>query len=116
MAVEDDERFDRIGDELHHRVEIGITEAVFGTAIEAPLVDGGHETIDVPAGTQPETVYRLARKGMPRLKRRGRGDMFVHIGVAIPTDLTDEQEESLRSYAELRDEQPAAPKRRLFRR
>ena len=74
------------------------------------------ETVDIPAGTQPETVYRLNKKGMPRLRRRGRGDMLVHIGVAIPTDLTDEQSEVLRSYGELRNEQPAERKRGLFRR
>jgi len=116
VAVETDPRYERVGAELHHRVEIGISEAVFGTTVEVPIVDGDSETIDLPAGTQPETVYRLAKKGMPRVKRRGRGDMFVHIGVAIPTDLTDDQEDVLRSYAELRDEQPAVRKRGLFRR
>lgn len=116
VAVEPDERFNRVGDELHHRVEIGISEAVFGTTVEVPIVDGDVETIDLPAGTQPETVYRLAKKGMPRLKRRGRGDMLVHIGVVIPADLTDEQEEALRTYGQLRDEQPAARKRGIFRR
>ncbi|MEA2009527.1 MAG: J domain-containing protein [Actinomycetota bacterium] len=116
IGIEPDERFERIGDELHHRVEIGISEAVFGVTVEVPIIDGDVESIDVPAGTQPETVYRLAKKGMPRLRRRGRGEMFVHIGVAIPTDLTDDQEETLRTYAEQRDERPAKRKRGLFKR
>ncbi len=116
IGIESDDRFERIGDELHHRVEIGISEAVFGVTVEVPIIDGGSETIDLPAGTQPETVYSLAKKGMPRLRRRGRGEMFVHIGVTIPTDLTEELEEALRTYGELRDEQPAARKRGLFRR
>jgi molecular chaperone DnaJ len=116
VAVETDERFERHGNDLHHRVEIGISEAVFGTSIEVPVIDGGTETIDLPAGTQPETVYRLAKRGMPRLKRRGRGDMLVHIGVAIPKELSTEQEDALRTYADLRSEQPAPRKRGLFRR
>ncbi len=116
IHVEEDERFQRVGDELHHRVEIGISEAVFGTTVEVPVIDAEPETIDVPAGTQPETVYRLNKKGMPRLRRRGRGDMLVHIGVEIPTDLTEEQSEVLRSYGDLRNEQPAERKRGLFRR
>lgn len=116
IAVEDDERFERHGDELHHRVEIGISEAVFGTTVEVPVIDGEDETIDLPAGTQPETVYRFAKKGMPRLRRRGRGDLLVHVGVAIPKDLTEEQEEALSLYADLRDEQPAERRRGLFRR
>ena len=116
IHVEADERFERAGDELHHRVEIGISEAVFGTTVDVPVIDGDLETIDLPPGTQPETVYRLNKKGMPRLRRRGRGDMLVHIGVAIPTDLTEEQAEILRSYGVLRNEQPAERKRSLFRR
>ena len=42
--------------------------------------------------------------------------MLVHIGVVIPTDLTDEQAELLRAYGGLRNEQPAERKRGLFRR
>jgi molecular chaperone DnaJ len=116
VGVSEDERFTRNGDELHHRVEIGISEAVFGTTVEIPVIDADDESIDIPAGTQPETVYRLAKKGMPRLRRRGRGDLFVHIGVVIPTDLTEEQAELLRAYGDLRDESPAQRKRGLFRR
>ena len=116
IHVAADERFERVGDDLHHRIEIGISEAVFGTTIDVPLVDDDHESVDVPAGTQPETVYRLAKKGMPRLRRRGRGDLLVHIGVAIPTDLSDDEADALRTYGDLRDESPAERKRGLFRR
>ena len=105
-----------MGDDLHHRIEVGISEAVFGTQAEIPLIDGDSESIDIPAGTQPETVYRLAKKGMPRLQRRGRGDLLVHIGVAIPTTLSEAEADALRSYGELRDEKPAERKKGLFRR
>ncbi len=116
VSVAADDRFERAGDELHHRAEIGISEAVFGTTVDVPLIGGGFEAMEIPAGCQPETVYRLAKQGMPRLRRRGRGDLFVHVGVVIPTELSDEQEALLRSYAELRDEAPAAAKKRLFKR
>ena len=116
VAVLADERFERVGDELHHRIEIGITEAVFGATVDVPLIDGGSEIVEIESGTQPETVFQFAKKGMPRLRRRGRGDLFVHIGVVVPADLDTEQEDLLRSYAELRDEQPAPRKRGLFRR
>jgi len=116
IAVSADERFERIGDQLHHRTEIGITEAVFGTTVDVPLIDGGSESVDIQPGTQPETVFQFAKKGMPRLRRRGRGDLFVHIGVVVPTDLDSEQEDLLRGYAELRNEQPAPRRRGLFRR
>lgn len=115
VSVAADDRFERAGDELHHRTEIGISEAVFGTTVDVPLIGGGFEAMEIPAGCQPETVYRLAKQGMPRLHRRGRGDLFVHVGVMIPTELSGEQEALLRTYAELRDEEPAAAKKRLFK-
>ena len=105
---------------LDLRKKPGIAETLDWAAalfrLDVSRLDAEPETIDLPAGTQPETVYRLNRKGMPHLRRRGRGDMLVHIGVVIPTDLTDEQSEVLRSYGELRAEQPAERKRGLFRR
>ena len=68
------------------------------------------------AGTQPGTVYRLSKQGMPRLRRRGRGDLLVEIDVAVPEKLSDEEEGLLRQFAELRGEQPAEGKRRRRRR
>ena len=62
-------------------------------------------------------MFRLAKQGMPRLQRRGRGDLLVHVEVVVPTDLDEEQEDALRSYGELRGEEPAPKKRKgLFRR
>lgn len=116
VRVKDDERFQRVGDDLHHRVSVGFTEATFGTEVDVPLIDGGVETLEIPAGTQPETVYRLGKKGIPHLQRRGRGDLLVHVEVEVPVDLGDDEEEALRTYAELRGEQPSTKKRGLFRR
>lgn len=116
IRVKPDDRFHRVGDDLHHRATVGFTEATFGTDLEIPLLEGETELLEVPAGTQPETVYRIGKKGMPRLQRRGRGDLLVHIEVAVPTDLDDDAEEALRSYADLRGEQPSHKKRGIFRR
>lgn len=116
IRVKDDDRFQRVGDDLHHRVQIGFTEATFGTEVEVPLLDGETEQLEVPRGTQPETVYRLGKQGVPHLQRRGRGDMLVHIEVTVPTDLGDDEEDVLRNYAEMRGENPSSKKRGLFRR
>lgn len=116
ILVAPDNRFQRDGDDLHHRVEIGLAEATFGTAVEVPLLDGGTEHVDLPAATQPESVIRLPKQGVPRLQRRGRGDLFVHVAVVVPDDLTDEQAEVLRRFGELRDERPTERRKGLFRR
>ncbi|MEN8237584.1 MAG: molecular chaperone DnaJ [Actinomycetota bacterium] len=115
ISVRSDRRFERVGDDLHHRVSIGFTEATFGVHVEIPLLDGETEQLEIPAGTQPETVYRLAKKGVPRLQRRGRGDLLVHVEVVVPTDLDSDAENALRDYAAARGEKPAAKKRGLFR-
>jgi molecular chaperone DnaJ len=116
ISVRSDARYERVGDDLHHRVSIGFTEATFGVDVDIPLLDGEAEKLEIPAGTQPETVYRLAKKGVPRLQRRGRGDLLVHVEVVVPMDLDSDAESALRDYATVRGENPAAKKRGLFRR
>ena len=111
-----DSRFERVGADLHHAVRLGMAEAALGSIVRVPLIDGDDLDIDVPGGTQPGTVFRLARKGIPHLQRRGRGDMLVTVDVVIPDSLTPEQESALRSYADLRGEQPLPGKKRRKRR
>lgn len=116
VSVADNDRFQRRGDDLHHVVKLGLSEATFGIEIPIPLIEGGDMEVDIPAGTQPGTVFKLSRQGMPRLRRRGRGDLLVEVVVEIPTELAAEEEDTLRQYAELRGERPAAKrKKRRFR-
>ena len=56
----------------------------------------GKVTLKIPAGTQPEQVFRLAGRGMPRLKSpKTKGDLFVRVKVRIPKDLTQQQKDLL---------------------
>jgi molecular chaperone DnaJ len=115
MRVEPDERFERSGEELLHRVRLGIAEAALGTEIKVPLVGGGSHLFDVPPGTQSSSLFRLPREGMPRLRRRGRGDLVIEVEVHIPEDLSAEEEDLLRRFAALREEEPAASAKRRRR-
>jgi molecular chaperone DnaJ len=56
--------------------------------------------MDVPAGTQSGETFRLRNKGMPRLKRRGHGDLYVMVQVVTPESMNDEQREALEAFAE----------------
>jgi molecular chaperone DnaJ len=112
VAVTPDARFERSGEDLVHRASIGMVEAALGAVVDIPLVDGGTDRVTVPPGTQPGWVYRIAGKGMGKLGRRGRGDLLVHFAVTIPTTLTPEQTDLLRSFAASDGETPAAAKRR----
>jgi len=78
---------------------LGIAEVALGTGLRVPSVDGEDIDIEVPPGTQPGTIFKLSRQGMPRLRRRGRGDLLVEVQVVVPTSLSPAQEEALRAFA-----------------
>ncbi len=115
VSVEPDPRFRRDGDDLYHAAELGIAEAALGTKIEVPLLGQVERTVEIAPGTQPGTVLRLARLGMPRIRGRGRGDLFVGVEVVVPGDLAPGEREALEEYARLRGERPAEGKRRRRR-
>jgi molecular chaperone DnaJ len=116
IGVIPDERFERHGADLVHRVVLGFSEAALGTTLAIPTVDGDPIDVDVPPGTQPGDVFKLSRLGMPRLRRRGRGDLLVEVRVEVPRSLSPDQEAVLRTYADAFGEHPAEPKRRRRRR
>ena len=99
IRVLPDERFERHGADLVHRVRLGLAEAALGTSLKVPTVEGEDLDLEVPPGTQPGTVFKLARLGMPRLRRRGRGDLLVEVQVVVPTSLNAAQEAALRAFA-----------------
>ena len=99
VDVDVGDRYERDGDDLRVNEAISFPQAVFGDTIEVETVDGSVE-MDVPAGTQSGETFRLEGRGMPRLRRRGRGDLFVQVGVVIPDSLNDEQREALEAFAE----------------
>jgi molecular chaperone DnaJ len=69
---------------------INVAQAALGDEISVPTLDG-EIPLKIPAGTQSGKVFRLRGKGIPRLRRNGRGDQLVIVQVTIPTRMTDEQ-------------------------
>lgn len=114
-VVRPDPRFERDGDDLVYRTGIGVAEAALGTVLTAPLLEGGETQVAVPEGTQPGWITRVPGSGMTKLGRRGRGDLVISVDVRVPTDLSAEEEELLRQFAELRSERPNASRRRRRR-
>jgi molecular chaperone DnaJ len=113
VQVERDARFVRHGADLVHRIHLGVAQAALGADMSVPTVDGDRVDITIPPGTQPGTVFKLSRQGMPRLRGRGRGDLLVEVVVEVPTELTKQQEAALRAFAEsMMGEAPAPGRRR----
>jgi len=99
VSVADHPDFDRDGDDLYHQHPISFPQATFGDTVEVPTLDGTVE-MDVPEGTQSGETFRLKGKGMPRLRRRGRGDLYVQVQIVTPDSLNKEQREALERFAE----------------
>jgi len=99
VSVADHPEFDRDGDDLRKTQPISFPSAVFGDTIEVETLEGRVE-LEVPAGTQSGETFRLRNKGMPRLQRRGQGDLYVQVQVVTPQDLNAEQREALETFAE----------------
>jgi len=101
-------RFERHGDDLVHELHVGFAQASLGAALDFETLDGD-ETLVIPPGTQTGRVLRLRGRGVPQLRGRGRGDVLVQVVVDVPTDLSEEQADLLRQYADLRAEAVAPP-------
>jgi molecular chaperone DnaJ len=78
---------------------INIVQAALGAEVDVPTLDGPVK-LKIPPGTQHGRTFRLREKGVPFLRRRGRGDQVVSIRVAVPTELTDEQRQLLQRLGE----------------
>lgn len=87
-------RFTRKGSDIYTEVPITVTQAALGTCIVVPTLRD-KVSYNVPAGTQPNTVFRLKGKGIKGLKSKKTGDLYVKVVVKIPSDLTNEQRELL---------------------
>jgi len=98
------EVFTRDGDDLHCRLPLPMTAAALGTTLKLETLDG-QEQLDIAPGTQPDEVLTLRARGVPHLRGTGRGDLFAHLDVQVPTRLDARQEELLRELAALRDEE-----------
>jgi curved DNA-binding protein len=93
IRVANDPRYERKGDDLHMEVEIDLYTAVLGGEVQVDTMSG-KVVLTIPAGTQPGQVFRLAGKGMPRLKNpQSFGDLLVRAKIKIPRNLTSHQRE-----------------------
>jgi curved DNA-binding protein len=93
VKVTADPRFERKGDSLHVTVSVDLYTAVLGGEVPVPTLTGAVK-LKIPAGSQSGRTFRLAGKGMPKLRRpTEHGDLYARLDVRLPTHLTPEQRE-----------------------
>jgi molecular chaperone DnaJ len=100
--------FQREGADLHCRVPISMVTAALGGEFEVPTIDGTNTRVKVPEGTQSGRRFRVQAKGMPVLRSKQAGDMYIQVLVETPQKLTKRQRELMSEFERLssRDTQP----------
>ncbi len=97
IDVRPDKRFKREGQNIVTEEEISFPQAALGVEIDVETVDGKVK-LRIPSGTQPNTVIRLAQRGVPSVNGRGKGDHYVQVKVVIPKNLSSHQKELLKEF------------------
>lgn len=99
IRVADDPRFERKGDDLHYEAKIDLYTAVLGGEVTVPTL-AGNVVLTIKPGTQPGQSIRLAGRGMPNLKNPANfGDLYVHVKVSLPTNLSPRQKQLFEELA-----------------
>jgi molecular chaperone DnaJ len=109
VRVAEDERFERDGSDLISMVSIPATEAMLGTTVTVPTLDG-EEEIEVEPGMQPGTEKVLRGAGLPRLNGSRRGSQRVILEVFVPTNLSEEQRELAARLDESLEDENLSPR------
>ncbi len=98
LSVKPHSLFQRDGADLFARVPISMVAAALGTEISVPTLDGTEAKVRIPEGTQSGKQFRVKGKGMPVLRSKERGDLFIQSVVETPQNLTRRQKELLHEF------------------
>jgi molecular chaperone DnaJ len=99
LSVKQHNFFTRDGDNILYELPINFAQAALGAEVEVPTLEG-ETKLQIPAGSQTGTVFRLKGQGVSHLNRSGRGDQLVTLFVVIPDKLTEQQRQLFRELAD----------------
>lgn len=100
VHVRPDKRFERAGADLIMHMDIPFATLALGGEIDVETIDDKALSVKVPAGTQVGERLRVRGHGMPGRRAGSFGDMYIEVGIKIPTRLTDKQKKLLAEFAE----------------
>ncbi|KKB13601.1 molecular chaperone DnaJ [Devosia geojensis] len=105
VSIKPHDLFHRDGADLYARVPIAMTTAALGGEFEVPTLDGARAKVKVAPGTQPGQRVRLKGKGMPVLRSKETGDLYVQLDIETPQNLSKRQRELLEEFVRLTTEE-----------
>jgi molecular chaperone DnaJ len=98
ISIKPHEFFQRDGSDLFCRVPIAMTTAALGGEIEVPTIDGKKARVTIPDGSQSGKQFRLRGKGMPVLRAKNHGDLYIQTTVETPVNLSKKQKDLLQEF------------------
>lgn len=98
INVRPHEIFERRGQDLWLEIPITFDQAALGDEIVVPTLEG-KVSYKVPAGTQPDTVFRLKGKGIKNVRNSRKGDLYVKVSLEVPTKLNSKQKKAISAMA-----------------
>jgi molecular chaperone DnaJ len=98
FQVQPDRFFRREGLDIVAEVPINLAQAVLGTRLRVRTLDGKKVLLRIPPGTQPGRKFRIKGQGIEKNGRKG--DQLVGVQVTVPDELTPEQQELLKKFAD----------------
>ncbi len=99
----------RDGLNVAYDLHISFPDAVFGTHVEVPTIDGKAK-IKIPAGTQSGKIFRLKGKGFPSVNSYEKGDQLIHVNVWTPQHISSEEKTMLEKMQDSNNFQPKPEK------
>ncbi len=113
LNVEPHPIFQRRGDDILVELQVNVAQAALGADVKVPTLEGDEE-ISIPVGTQSGAVLRLRNRGVPHLRRNGRGDELVLVRVVVPTKLSREQKDLLQELGTMLEPETVWQEKRSF--
>ena len=102
VNVLDDKKFERHVNDIHTTANVSVFTVLLGGEAEVETMEGKIK-LNIPAGTQPEQIFRLAGRGMPHLKNpKEKGDLYIKLKIQIPKYLSAKQRELLEEASRIK--------------
>ena len=103
VSIKNHNIFKRSDENLFFEFPISLADSALGTTIEVPTIDGGKAKVKIPPGTQNGKQFRLRGKGMPIIRNKEYGDLYIQAITEVPVSLTKEQKNLLEQFKKLED-------------